>query len=212
MEQLDFIKQIENSEKQELAENEHKKFVDLMYPHFGLDNRPDYCEIIIKPMFGMGHLCKNPFRIEINNRYNLKENRNKIIHTVWHESSHYLHYLKNPYPIKEEFSDDEFQHDERIYLVEGIADLGALLMLEKEGGLDYNQVRRYHMKIPDKRLCEEEMLVWVIAMKDPGLLKKLVKENIPKARELMNQHREEASIYVNSICRKGLEIPDDSFC
>ena len=51
MEQLDFMKQM-------VAEEEHRKFVDSMYPRFGLKNHPGYCEIKVRPLFNPGCLVE----------------------------------------------------------------------------------------------------------------------------------------------------------
>ena len=49
-----------------IAEEEHKKFVDAMYPNFGLEKHPGYCDIIVRPLLAAGAIVDNPLRILLN--------------------------------------------------------------------------------------------------------------------------------------------------
>jgi len=207
MKQLDLLKELEVLEKHKKAKEEHRKFVDFMHPHFGLNERPKYCEIRMRPLWAMGLYGDGKIYVSNSHRYGLRSNA----FTTWHESSHFLHFhrnqlysaeLKRKIKREESYSDDEFTVNETV------ANLGAFIYLEKKFGLSQQNIIKYAFADHDETNIDE-MLSLVIALRDKSLLAKIAALTANEAMKLIQPYKEEADLYLNSLCKK--QIPSKDF-
>ena len=164
-------------------EKENMRFVETMYPYFGLEENPGYCKILIRPLLLQGGLSKSfdgaPL-IVLKDTLSPEERR----YTNWHESSHFLHRVSNP--------DFDFSYMERmrlgqlddnvLVLSERVADLGALTFLDLTEGLNDESMGKYDLgpKMNASLDPEEIEFLFKTAVEDKSYLKTLVKQNINK--------------------------------
>ena len=187
MEQLDFMKQM-------VAEEEHRKFVDSMYPRFGLKNHPGYCEIK-RPLFNPGCLVEtDDGQIKMFLNDDIEEDAFK--YTTWHESSHFLHpfWRQNRQKLK-----DTPQRNYR--LNEIVAELGSLIFLDENYGLSSENIRKYLAGgRKSRKFNEGELTALVIAKRNKDLFGKIVNDDMNNVRRILTPYRKEARIYLNSLC------------
>ena len=139
-----------------VPEKTHRKFIEIMYPEFGLPNRPSPIQII------MGARYTSYFKTYEDNRKpvieidatnttfsatpaNLKKLICKLQTETAHETAHYLHYLTNPqfYRLKNKEIANKIHQ-----LREITAELGAISFISKIGKLrqylDYSRKEGYY--------------------------------------------------------------------
>ena len=186
------------SEKQKIAEKEHKEFVDLMHPYFGLREHPGYLPLTVRPLFAAGMLKNNPLRILLNEDCNGK----RLSYTIWHESSHFLHYKINPERV--------FYSDEKgTRLGEIVAEFGALIYLDSINKLGSETFEEWDInaKMNLNMTNKDILAVMNSSMFDKKLLQRLAKsKNWKTARKIMRPHYKEAEFYLESICRLGINV------
>ena len=202
-EQLDLFKEIKRLGIQKNAEKEHKKFVDFMFPLYGLKEHPGYCKVNVRPLLIDGAF-NSPRTIHISDSHGSSE---EAKYTMWHESSHFLHHLVNPSIFEETGRAEEYTPFTR--LAEVAADFGALVYLDSVEKLNPEVFDNYQINSECNWGLEKADILAVMnaAMFDKGLLEKIVKaENFDAAKKVMEPHYKEAEFYNNSICRLGIDF------
>jgi len=165
-------------EKQKAAELEHRRFFDLIYPYFGLEEKPSYTKIVVQPLIGPGYLGPSS-----DIYLNITSSPEERVYTNWHESSHLLHYISNSSlnlgDVREHLDEEENYTFQKI-LLEMVADLGALVFLDLTEGINRETIEKYEPYLGPGRsvLSPEEFNALLrIAKTDKRLLEILAKGN-----------------------------------
>lgn len=165
--------EVDLQRKQEIAELEHERFVDLMHPYFGLDRHPGYFEIKVRPLLVSGIWGRSV--ICLSDSTDVED----LCYSTWHESAHLLHFRKNPYVADEVIKSKRF--GKKIILAEMVAELGSLIFLDITEGLNSKAIKKYSIE-PEMNSALDPLDIDVmirIAKQDKGLLEKLVKSCNP---------------------------------
>lgn len=175
---------MEKIEKQKTAELEHRKFIDLMYPYFGLGQNPGYTKIVVKPLLTAGVLGASS-TIYLKSTSSPEVRR----YTNWHESSHALHYHSSPlfeFGSIEEIEDSDGNPLPKPILAEMTADLGALVFLDLTEELNQGTVKKYVLgpEMNSWLSPDEIKILFRIAKEDKGFLEILAKGS--DEQELVN--------------------------
>ena len=151
---------------QRVAEEEHRKFVDFMHPYFGLREHPGYLPITVRPLFVIGMLKNNPLRILLDEDCNEKG----LSYTIWHESSHFLHYEINPEIVS--YSDEK-----SVRLAEIVSEFGALIYLDSINKLGSETFEEWDInaKMNLNMTNKDILAVMNSSMFDKKLLQRLAK-------------------------------------
>lgn len=152
---------------------EHKNFVDLMFPRFGLENHPGYCPIQVRPLFRRG--CFHPGKIYILD----KLEQELIAPVTWHESGHYLHSL-----VREE----KAVKKSNIRYLEFIADLSLLTYLELSEGLNTHSLNKYNIPQAWSHINRDLNKALNIVSDKKELLKILATSNQKRAMDLARKY------------------------
>lgn len=128
---------------QEIATQEHIKFVDEMFPRFGLEVNSGYSEVEIRPylLYGGADFRRTPYILVSSNL-----NENVFRYTTWHESGHYLHSISQPNSKHGGVHYGEMNR--KTVLVEAVADLSALIFLDITEGPSQETIEKYELKPP----------------------------------------------------------------
>lgn len=166
---------MERIEKQKNAELDHRKFIDLMYPYFGLEQNPGYTKIVVKPMLFAGVLGASS-TIYIKSTSSPEERR----YTNWHESGHLLHYHSSPlfeFGLIEKIEDDDGNPLPKHILAEMTTDLGAFIYLDIVEVINQETVEKYGLgpEMNSWLSPEEIAALFRIAKTDKKLLETLAK-------------------------------------
>lgn len=170
------------AEKQRIAEEEHKKFVDLMYPLFGLNRHPSYCEIIVESL-PVGEIFNYTKKIYIDSDFFRAS-------TTWHESGHFLHWRKRGHLPERNGQKNRSLEDPRYYN-ECIADLGGLIFLDLTKGLTNENAEIYFHEENNWPFEDIEMALINIARTNKGLLRSFVtNKDIRRSMRIIYSYRQ----------------------